>query len=230
MQWRGLKSLIIAMAEQGPHASWPPALPVAERVQTPGPVILPEHWRALAQGQRQAGKLRRMIAVATADYCTVAVFAVASMVCGLSSLPGLFLGIGMAGVAGVEYYGVRRLREARPGTCRTLGFNQLALAVILCAYALWNLHALASGGAGGAIAKTMVDSGVSADDLRGLTGLAADDVAKAISQILYGGLIVAAILAQGGLALYYFLREQYVRNYLKDTPAWVREMQRIMGH
>lgn len=224
MQDEGAMALIAAMSRQSlniPSQAMPTAVP-------PGPVILPEHWRQLAEGQRRAAGSRRAIRVARFDYCTVAIMAALSMVCGLgSSVAGLLLGIGMALVAAAEFYGAQRLRQARDNACHVLAINQLAFAAMICAYALWNIHALASAGHSGSV-KELTDAGLSQEDAQNLMSIGLYDLARSLGTTLYVALIIGSILSQGGLALYYYLRRDQVRNYAEQTPAWVRQMLGVM--
>jgi hypothetical protein len=57
----------------------------------------------------------------------------------------------------------------------------------------------------------------------------AKSLTQQVSYGLYGGLILFAILAQGGTALYYFSREKYIRAYLEQTPDWIINMQKSPG-
>ena len=40
----------------------------------------------------------------------------------------------------------------------------------------------------------------------------------------YGLVIVASILSQGGLALYYFTRRRRLEAFTRETPEWVRRL------
>lgn len=43
----------------------------------------------------------------------------------------------------------------------------------------------------------------------------------------YGGLLVGAVLAQGGMAWYYATRAKHVREHAASTPEWVARVQRM---
>ena len=46
---------------------------------------------------------------------------------------------------------------------------------------------------------------------------------------IYGGLILATVVFQGLTAGYYFSRVRHVRDYVRQTPPWVVDLQRRMG-
>jgi len=52
-----------------------------------------------------------------------------------------------------------------------------------------------------------------------------EDMARSLTVGVYGCLIIFAIVAQGGAALFYFTREKYLKDYRQRTPAWILQMQ-----
>lgn len=142
------------------------------------------------------------------------------MVCGLSSLSGVLLGLAMGAIAYVEFKGAARIRRLDPAAPRTLGYNQLAFAVALIIYALWSLHDVASG------RGLMAD--LNTPELQQAGGEYVDLIRTCL-KLVYGILVAVAIFAQGGTAMYYFSREKYIREYLANTPQWIIEMQQAGG-
>jgi len=47
-----------------------------------------------------------------------------------------------------------------------------------------------------------------------------------LTLIVYGAVIVATAIFQGLNARYYFIRVARMRDYLRDTPKWVIDLQR----
>lgn len=188
--------------------------PISVFVPTPA-----EIQQQLTAARRSAKKVRRAVAVATADAWTIAVFAALSFVCGLTGgVSGVLLGVAMGATAYVEFTGAARLRRLDPSAPRRLGYNQLALAGVLIAYALWSLYA--ANGAGGLLA------GLNAQEAQlGVSGQQVADLGRLVTDAMYGTLILVAIFGQGSTALYYFSREKYLRRYLAETPSWIIEMQ-----
>lgn len=121
-------------------------------------------------------------------------------------------------VAYVELTGANRLKRTDPKAARTLGFNQLALAGILIVYAIWSLYSELKYG-GIAASLNTVDP-EAARMLKPYEGLV-----RQLTILVYGSLVLVAILAQGGTALYYFTRVKYIQAYLSQTPPWIIQMQ-----
>jgi hypothetical protein len=182
------------------------------------PVLSDEHLRQLAAARRAGGKLKRAIAVASFDGWTVGVFGALTLLTGLTDPSGLLMGAGMGAVAFVELRGAGRLKRLESGVTRTLGFNQLALAGIMIAYALWRLHAEMSGVSPYQAYKSDPQLARMLQPIENMTHL--------ITLALYGAMICVALFAQGGLALFYFTRGKYIDAYLTKTPAWIIDMQR----
>jgi hypothetical protein len=183
------------------------------------PVLSEEHLRQLAAARKAARKLRRAIAVASFDGWTVGVFGALTLLTGLTDPSGLLMGAGMAAVAFVELRGAGRLRRLETGVTRTLGFNQLALAAIMIAYAVWRLHIEMSG-------VSPYQAYKSADPQLARMLQPIENLTHFIALVLYGAMIGVALFAQGGLALFYFTRGKHIDAYLAKTPAWIVAMQR----
>ena len=170
----------------------------------------------MAAAHLAAKKVRRAVGVATADAWMIAIFAGLSFVCGLfSGVSGVVVGMAMAVIAWYEFDGAGRLRRLDPAAPKRLGYNQLAFAGLIVAYALWSLH---SELAGGGFSQELEQYKEQLGDMEGLT--------RMLAYAVYGTLIAVAVLAQGGTALYYFSREKHVQAYVAATPPWIIEMQR----
>jgi hypothetical protein len=174
----------------------------------------------LAVARVASKRIRRAVAVATFDGWTLAVFAALSIVCGLSSVSGILMGIGMGVIASIELRGTKQLRRVDPQAARRLGFNQIALALLLILYAVWSLWSEWSGG--GMIAVVSEVDPAAAELLKPMEGLA-----HLLSMMVYGSLIGVAMFAQGGMAWFYFTRIKHIQEYLEQTPAWIVQMQRV---
>lgn len=221
-----------------PTASVPPPLPSAAvpptamaPVSIVGPEIVPvpssgprlsdEHLRQLAASHAATRTIRRAIGVARFDGWAVGVFAALTILFGVGSISGIVLGAALGAVAAVELSAANRLRRFDVAATRVLGFNQLALAAVLTAYALWRIHAVVTGpGAYAAYAGE-------ADLARALAPV--EDLTRLINLVTYAALIAIAVFAQGGLSLYYFTRAAHVRAYLAQTPGWVIDIQKAGG-
>jgi hypothetical protein len=167
-----------------------------------------------------AAKLRRARRVARFDAWCTAIFACLTVVGSVLDPWGLLVAGALGAIAGVEFYGERLLRRLEERGPRVLGWNQLAFAGLLIAYAVWNLYpALGSSAAGGATSNLQA---VAAGDPQ--VEAMVQNLERAVRLALYGSLIVIAVLVQGGTALYYFTRAHHLRAYVEETPEWVRQL------
>jgi len=197
----------------------PPPIPSATAVPAAGaPALSPEHLHQLSAAQARGRKIGRAIAVARFDGWSVATFGFLTFLLGITSPSSILLGALMGLVAFIELRTARSLRRLKPEAARTLGFNQLALGSLLAAYAVWQVYReLTGAGDYAEIAASDPQLGEMLKPVEGITRL--------FTLALYGGLFAFACLAQGGMALFYFSREKYVRAYVKETPQWVITVQ-----
>ncbi|MFI5379662.1 MAG: hypothetical protein ACHRHE_10220 [Tepidisphaerales bacterium] len=189
----------------------PPPLPSSA---APPPALSPEHLGQLAAARASAGKIRRAISIARFDGWTIATFAGLTLICGLASPVSLVLGLGMGAAAFVELRAATRLRRLDPAAIRTLACNQLALGSLLILYALFSLYVQFTGP--GVYAQAAASDPALADALRPFESLS-----RALSLGVYALVILIAIFAQGGLALFYFSRARHLHAYLAQTPPWI---------
>src|SRR3954471_21742881 len=177
--------------------------------------LTPQQMRQLADARAAHKYVRRAVAVATFDGWTVAVFALLNCLCGFTDVASMIVGLALGAMAFVEIRGASQLRRLDESAPRRLGFNQILLGMLLCAYAVWQIYQHLHGPSALA-AVTQADPRV---------GKRFEDMFRSLAVALYGSLIIFAILAQGGAALFYFTREKYLRAYRQRTPAWILQMQ-----
>ncbi|QOV91170.1 hypothetical protein [Humisphaera borealis] len=182
-------------------------------------MLTPEHLAQLVTARDLSKKVRRAIAVATFDGYAIGAFAVVTLLTGLTDSSALLLGIVMAVVAFVEIRAGNQLRRLELLAPRTLAINQLALAAVLILYAVSRLIASRS-------APSAYADYIAADPELGKMLVPIDDLTRQMTVYFYAGLIAIAVVAQGGMALYYYTRPRYLRAYLAQTPTWIIEMQR----
>jgi hypothetical protein len=132
----------------------------------------------------------------------------------------LALGLGLCAAAWNELRGGARLRRFDPSGARILGYNQIALGVMIIAYAAWSLRTNLGSSALSALGGSTGDPSVDA-----MVG----NIALAVTWGLYGGLIVVGIVVPGLTAWYYFSREKIVRAFVERTPVWVVDTLRAAG-
>ncbi|HEV8378827.1 MAG TPA: hypothetical protein VGP99_08245 [Tepidisphaeraceae bacterium] len=177
--------------------------------------LTPQQLRELASARAAHKYVRRAIAVATFDGWTIAVFAVASCLCGIGSISSMIVGVALGGLAYIELRGASQLRRLDETAPRRLGINQILLGTLLAVYSIWQIYQELHGPSPYA-AITQADPHM---------GRRIEDMARSLTVAIYGCLIMFAIVAQGGAALFYFTREKYLRDYRQHTPAWILQMQ-----
>ncbi len=156
------------------------------------------------------------------DGWSVGVFGGLTLLFGMFSIAGWVLGGGMLAAAYVELTTVARLKRLEPAAARRLGWNQLALALLLLGYAGWSLHGAMFGP--DPLASTIAAAPEAAEMLAPYSSMA-----RTISAAVYLTLGLFAIFAQGGTAMYYFTRERHIRAYRQETPRWIVELQTSTG-
>jgi len=199
----------------------PPPLPPAA-----SPQLTPAHFQQLAEARYKHKKIRRAISVATFDGWTIGFFGGVSLIVGIVGgiSPGdIVVGLALTTIAFIELRTAKSLRRLDVRSARVLGFNQVALAGLIILYSLWRIHdATSPTGSNSEMFSEIAQVDPS------MTGTV-QSIAQQASYILYGSLILFAILAQGGTALYYFSREKYIREYVEQTPPWILQMQQSPG-
>ena len=160
--------------------------------------------------------------MARTDGWGVACAAVLTLLFGITTVSAVVIAVALAVVAFVELRMAGRLRRFDAKAPRVLGLNQLALGSLLVAYALFRIYQETHGaGEFAAIAASDPDVAQALKPFEHLTRL--------VAVSMYSGLIAVAVIAQGGLALYYFTRARLVRAYLEQTPPWVVAVQQAGG-
>jgi hypothetical protein len=191
----------------------PAALPEAQ------PAFSPEHLQQLAGARVQGKKVRRAIFVANFDGWSIGAFGALTLLFGMTDPTSVAMGLGMMAVAWIELRGAKAMQRLDSQAARTLGLNQLALAAIFILYSLWRIYSVSTG-------PGPYESIKAADAQMAHMLKPIEDLTRVVSLALYGVLILIAIFAQGGLALYYFSRVKQIESYVARTPEWIIKLQR----
>jgi len=177
------------------------------------PNLTPEQRAALKDARERAKGILSAAKVAAFNGWTVGIFAVLTVLFGLTSPLLLALGAGLGIVARNELRGRTLLRSFDPRGPRLLVRNQLGFMALVVAYCAWSLLGT----------YTHPDpQWALLEELAGLeTGLIQD-----LAGAGYGAAILLTVLLVGLNARYYARRIAMLDAYLSDTPPWVLELQR----
>ena len=197
-------------------AAPPPPLPPRP---PPAPVLSEHHLRQLAAARLTGRKIGRAVAIARFDGWSIAVFAGLTLLFGFTSVAGVVMAAGLGVIAFFELRGAAALRRLEPAAARSMGINQLALGALLIGYALWRIYRELTGP--GQYAEY-----AAADPQLGQMLAPIENLTRVVALAANAGLIAVSVLAQGGLAAYYFSRVKHIHAYLAQTPAWVVAVQK----
>ena len=177
--------------------------------------LTPELQHELSDAKERAGSFLGAAKVATFNGWSVGFFAVVSILFGLFSLTSFLVGVGLAFVARNEFVGRARLRSLDPSGLELLWRNQLGFMSLIIAYCVWSMYRTVAAPAPQVLA-----------DFTQLLGGGLEDLIQSVTLTLYALVIAATGIFQGLNARYYFVRVSMIRDYVRDTPRWVLDLQR----
>ncbi|MFC1659905.1 hypothetical protein ACFL3S_00385 [Gemmatimonadota bacterium] len=172
-----------------------------------------EEKREFFRAGEKARSILKAERAATFNGCTIGFFAALTLLFSLSSPITALLGFGMAVVAWNEFRGREMIRHLDSRGPQLLGRNQLGFMALLIVYCLWS------------IARTRTHSLAGMEELEEVLG-PVEDLAKTLAIYFYASVIVLTAVFQGLMARYYFARVGMMDAYMKDTPAWIVDLQR----
>lgn len=204
--------------------------------QTPSPWTTPpsqQHLADIAAAKTLGARVRRTYVVAMFSAWTLAIFAglslavppifgVFSQLLG-ESAPGItsyIPGVVLAVIAYVEFKGAAGVKRLDLRAPRMLALNQLVFAILLFLYGAVSLWTNLSDTAW--IQSMLVSDADTADML----GIDFEALARMIIVILYGGVMLAALLGPGLTALWYATRRKHMQAYVSQTAKWILDLQR----
>ncbi len=171
--------------------------------------------------------LRRVLRLSRLNGWSVAVFA---GLCSLASLAfgdlvGFGVGVLVALGGALEVAGHRRLKRRDPGGVALLVRSQFVVLGVIWAYALPRLLSFDAGylqaEAIPNLRQLLAASGLDLDALLAQSGLDAQQIVPLVHLffvVLYGSVMLATLVYQGGLALYYRRRREAVEAALRAPP------------
>ena len=213
-----------AQAGPPPVPAAPPVAPAA--AQDGSAPLSPEHLQQLDQARRRAKKVLGAGRMALFNGITIGIFAGFALLFALLSplfgeidVAALVMAVALGLMTWNEFRGRRLLRRFDSRGPRVLGWNQLALMVLIAGYCAWM------------IARSHFGPGPYAEDIAREPMLEPTlapigKLHRILTWAVYGGVLLGTVLFQGLNALYYFTRRRHLEAYLAETPDWVVHLQR----
>jgi hypothetical protein len=200
-------------------------LPAARPLPT-GPVPSPlteAHFQLLRQAAAARLPVRSAARTARGSAVTILVIGVASIP--LAVLYPSWLGTAVVGgictIGVIEYIGAKRMRRGDPAAAVFLGRNQLAFLAVIVVYCLIQILTFSPAQLHSSLGSAELDSALSQmPEVRQQM----DSLAPLATYGFYSLVIVVSIVAQGGLALYYFTRRRHLEALQRSTPSWVQRL------
>jgi hypothetical protein len=180
------------------------------------------HTQELARANDRVKTIRRAARVAGFNGWVTALIAICSAPFAYFSLVALIATVALAVVAWNEFRGRRRLLAFDPSATAILGWNQVGLLALVVVYCLWMIYTSLSGGDPLAELKANPEM----NELLGAGGAGFEVLYRQFVIGFYGLVILLTVIFQGGNAYYYFTRRRHIESYVRETPAWVRDLQR----
>jgi len=187
-----------------------------------GPLSQSQQHEVVAANDR-ARRVRKAANVAAFNGWVTGFFAACSAPFALFGLSGLLVTAGLSLVAYNEFRGRRRLLQFDREAPAFLGWNQVGFLALIIAYCVWMLFTGLTGeGPFAAELKTKPELRAAFASLDGM-----DQLYRVLIAAVYGTVIVLSVVFQGLNAVYYFTRRKHVSDYVRETPDWVLDLQRL---
>lgn len=157
--------------------------------------------KAEAPADERLHQVRTADRLATFNAWTLTVFGGGSLLFAFGSVTALVVGAALLVLAWVEFRGRAGLRRLEPEGLRLLGWNQIALFVLLAVYCLWSIRIL----------RTRPPEAL--DTVASLAGL---PVAALVGLLVltYVVVVVVSVVLQGLAAWYYWSRGRLLQKHL----------------
>ena len=193
--------------------------------------LSPAQEQALAQASDRARTLQRAGKLAKFNGWSVAACALLSLPLALFDAWALVAAAVLGTSAYVELWGARLFQQRDLRAPRVLALNQLALLGVVLAYCATRIHSALTGPS---LEEKLAHEQPDLMQLLGDTSdpatrdllLGLSDLYTVLMLSIYGAVMVASVLFQGGCAAYYYTRLSHLRAYLQQTPPWVVRVER----
>lgn len=200
-----------------PQPTLPPADPAAP------PMLTAEHLAQRAAAKAMFVPVKRWIGVVQLSAWCLALFGVCSAPFAPFSLKGAFVTLALGACAYFEFRGLAALRRLDTACTRILTTNQAALGVVIAAYCLWSAYDAWFGPI--PFESLIASSAGSSPEVQEMLE-PIYELARKISTIAYLVAIPAGVGWQVAIVLYYRGRGRKLEAYLRETPAWVLQLDR----
>jgi hypothetical protein len=191
--------------------------PPDSRGRSDVPALSAEQLTVIQQADQRAKKVKLAVVVARTDGGITATFGVVGLLSFCFGWVGPVLGVLLLALAFNSFRCAGKLNRFDVRAPGMLAMNQIYLAAVIIAYALYQLYAGLAGGDAASL-KQLEELGMSGADIA--------DMMRSVTKLIYGLLIAGTVVAQGLTAMYYASRRKYVEAYLKETPQWLVDLQR----
>ena len=138
-------------------------------------------------------------------------------------MAGFLVTVGLAIVTYNEFRGRKMLQAFDPKAAALLGWNQIGFLSLIIVYSLWM------------ILEGLTGTGPFGQELQQHPEL--QEVLGSLEEFqrlyqllilaVYGTVIALSAIFQGLSAYYYFTRSPLIHAYLRETPGWIVELQRV---
>lgn len=196
------------------HLAMAPSEPTTREAPAQ-PVMTPAMRQELAAAKQRRKKIDRAAHVAMFHAWSYAIIGALCVPFALFSITSLLAAIVLGAVAYMEFTGRRMLRELDDTGPVVLACNEAALGVIIVLYAGWRLYLAATGKGYAGQLSDKLNSQVADLNTAGIV-----DLARTAEYATYTVLLVATVVYQGLMALYYWTRLPHLRAFVRDTPQW----------
>jgi len=196
---------------------------VASITTEPDGPLTKSHQDEITSAHERAKKIRKAAGVANFNGWVTGIFAVSSAPFALFSLPGFIVSVGLSIVTYNEFKGRKGLLRFDPEASALLGWNQVGFLALIICYCIWMLvTGLMSDGPFAAELEAKPELREVFDSVEGF-----DVLYKMIIAAVYGLVIVLSVVFQGLNAFYYFTRRKHIESFVRETPEWVLDLQRL---
>ena len=186
------------------------------------------HLEQIRLASKRAKPIEKAVRYAHFSGWATLLAGVLSLPFALGNTPMLIFTVALAGIGTRELTLKRSLKALKPWAPRKLAINQLILGSTLIIYAIFMLVS--------APKQTMIESAMDADPMMQstpeLAGMMDDLIVfeQMATALIYVGMIVLAVLFQGGTALYYSRKSSKLKKFHKHTPDWVVRVYQTVHH